>query len=183
MNAIRLFAVSFFILFSAISKPQNILTCELNKNYRKKSVFKIENDENQVIAKIYQQKRNYIIENNDMQYLIQKRGKMQYVFHDSVFTDTVAVLTNRSLSLRKIGNYTIKRARSGWRINEGEDLEMNIKYNPQRKVYVIKIHTPIYEENILNLLACYYAIRKCKDIIQQNNSANGIVYLLTTGII
>ena len=183
MNPIRLFAVSSFILLSAISKSQNILTCELKKNYRKKHIIEVINAEKQIVAKIYQQKRNYVIENKDEQYLIKKRGKTQYVFHDSVFTDTVAVMTNRSLFLKKIGNYTIKRAGSGWKINEGEDLEMKLKYIQERKVYVIEIHTPVYEENLLNLLACHYAIRKCKDIIQQKKNANNIVFFMTTGII
>lgn len=169
MKTIIFLTVSYLLSFSAITKAQNILTCELDKNYRKKSVFEVKNDENQVVAQIYQQKKNYFIKHNNDSYLIQKKGKEQYVFYDSIFTDTIATITKKNLFLKNIANYSIKPIKKGWKVNEGEDLEMNVKYAKERKVYVIEIHTPVYEENILNLLACYYAIRKCKDIIQSDN--------------
>lgn len=44
------------------------------------------------------------------------------------------------------------------------------------------MHTPVYEENILNLLACYYAIRKCKVIIQSKRNYNHFVFFAGAGI-
>ena len=183
MKSIRLFVVSCLFLFPSLSEAQSVLTCELAKNFRKKHVFELKNEENNIVAKIYQQKRNYIIQEDDDQYLIQKKGRRQFVFCDSIFTDTIATISKKSISLKNIADYQIKTSRSGLKIREGEDLEIKVNYSPERKVYVISIHTPVYEENILNLLACYYSIWKCKEIIQQSKNYNHFVFFVGTRII
>lgn len=172
----------YLSLLFMVSNAQNILTCELAKNFKRKSVFELKNRENNIIARIHQQKRDYIISDDDEQYIIKKRGNRQYVFFDSIFTDTIATITNKNILLKNVAYYSVKSGRSGWKIREGEDLELNVKYSTKRKVYVIEIRTPVYEENILNLLACYYAIRKCKDIIQMQGGYNNFVFFVSTGV-
>ena len=182
MKTIKFLAVSCLLILSTVSEAQNLLTCELPRNFKKKSVFELKDNDSKVIANIHQQKKNYIIKQNNDQYLIQRRGSRQYVFVNSVLTDTIAVITNKSLLLKNIANYRIKPVKSGWKIKEGEDLEMKVKYLRSRKVYVIEILTPVYEENILNLLACYYAIRKCKEIIKSKRNYNHFVFFAGAGI-
>ncbi len=183
MRTIKLLMAACLSLLFAISNAQNILTCELAKNFKRKSVFELKNEERNIVARIHQQRRDYIIKDNDDQYIIKKRGNRQYVFYDSVFTDTIATITNKSILLKNIADYSIKSGKSGWKIREGEDLELNVKYSTKRKVYTIEIRTPVYEENILNLLACYYAIRKCKDIIQMQGSYSSFVFFVSAGVI
>ena len=130
MKTIKFLAISFLLILATVSEAQNLLTCELPRNFKKKSVFELKDNESKIIA-----------------------------------------------------NYSIKPAKSGWKIKEGEDLEMKVKYLRSRKVYVIEILTPVYEENILNLLACYYAVRKCKEIIKSKRNYNHFVFFAGTGII
>ncbi|UCG26717.1 MAG: hypothetical protein JSV24_06965 [Bacteroidales bacterium] len=148
---------------------QNILTCEMKKYFFRNSVIELKDDNLNTIAKIYRKNRKEVIDCNDYQYIIKKSWNKSFVFYNSVNEDTIATLTRNRIRLKNEPDYYVRTGRFGFKIKEDNEILIKGSYNPDFRFYHIEIKTPIYHDNLINLLAGYYAIRKCKEISRQNN--------------
>ena len=144
----------------------------MKKNHRRNTVLELKDENQVVVAKIFRENRTDVIESNDFKYVVKKSLKNAYVFYNSVNEDTVAVLSRNRIQLKNEAEYSIRTGRSGLIIKEDKEILLKGLYNPDLRHYQIEIHTPIYRDNLINLLAAYYAIRRCKEISQ--NTTNQI---------
>ncbi len=164
-------------IFTLPGKAQNILTCEMKKYFFRNSVLELKDDNLSTIAKIYRKNRTEVIDCDTYQYIVKKSWNRSFVFYNSVNEDTIAILTRNRILLKNEPDYVVRTGRFGLKIKEDEEILINGSYNPDLRFYHIEIRTPIYCDNLINLLAGYYAIRKCKEISRQ--SMNNNVWLIT----
>ena len=90
--------------------------------------------------------------------------------------DTIAIITKNKIILNNDSEITIKKIKRGWKLTDNDNVVLNMSYNAERKIYNIKMLTATYPDNLVNLLAWEYAIRKCKELIETENS----VFLFTS---
>ena len=178
-------AFSLLIILTALSlQAQNTLTCEVDKKFRKNTIYELKDNEQQVVANLSQLKRDAVIRYGTDQYYIKKHRSWYYVFYDSVFSDTVAVMHNKNITIKERADnseFVIKHDKKGWKISENEDISLKVGYSEDQKKYDIEIKSPAYNDHLINSLACYYAIRKCKEIYEsQFTTVTIITTMLTT---
>jgi hypothetical protein len=169
-----LFIVAGGILYNSPVKAQNIITCDMKKNAWKNEVIELKDNNQNLLAKIYRKNRTDVIESEKHRYVIKRLIGKSLVFYSEVNEDTIAVLTRNGILLKNEANYSIRTGRSGLKIEEDKEIILRGSYNPDLRYYHIEIRTPIYAENLINLLAGYYAARKCKEL---SRSTNNHVYL------
>lgn len=162
------------ISFNSPVKAQNIITCDMKKHAWRNDILELKDNSQNLLAKIYRKNRTDVIECKNHQYVIKRLIGKSLVFYNEVSEDTIAVLTRKGIHLTNEANYTIRTGRSGLKIEENKEIILKGSYNPDLRYYHIEIETPIYSENLINLLAGYYATRKCKEL---SRSANNNVYL------
>lgn len=153
-------------VFTLPGSAQKILTCEMKKNHRRNVVLEFRDENQNVVAKIFREKRTDVIESDDFKYVVKKSVKNSFVFYNEVNEDTIAILSRNRILLKNDTEYNIKTGRSGLIIEENNEILLKGLYNPDLRYYHIEIHTHVYHENLINLLAGYYAVRKCSEIYQ-----------------
>ena len=149
---------------------QKILTCEMKKNHRRNTMLEVKDENQDVVAEIFREKRTDVIESDDFKYVVKKSLRNSFVFYNEVNKDTIATLSRNRIQLENDTEYIIKSGRSGLIVKEDNEILLKGLYNPALRYYHIEIHTPIYHENLINLLAAYYAVRRCKEISQNTTN-------------
>lgn len=163
------------------NNAQNILSCKVDKRFKKNTVYELKDSEQQVVARLSQQKRDVFINYDAHQYVIKKHRNTYYIFYDSIMEDTICIMHKKDIVLKNRADntaFTIKNDKKGWSINENEDVSLKVAYSSTRKVYNIEIKTPAYSDHLINSLACYYAIRKCKEIYESQASVYAIMPII-----
>lgn len=159
-------------IFTLPGKAQNILTCDMKKRFSRNSVLELKDDTQNIVAKIYRKNRLEFIDCNDNRYIIKKSWNKSFIFYNEVSEDTIGKLTRNRIQLKNDLDYVVRTGRLGLKIKEGNDILLKGSYNPDFRYYHIEIQTPVYHENLINLLAVYYAVRKCREISRNKNFNN-----------
>jgi len=169
---ILIFLVFGWFIFPQLGNAQNILTCEMKKYFFRNSVLELKDDNLNTVAKIYRRKRTEVIDCGDYQYIVKKSWNKSYVFYNSVNEDTIGILIRNRIQLKNDMDYVVRTGRLGLKVKEGNQILLKGSYNPDFRSYHIEIQTPVYHENLINLLAVYYAVRKCREISRNTNFNN-----------